>query len=356
MPDEIRFVRRLNPLQKVEKFMAFRWTIPFTRSQRLNKVSWEAFPAFKSSGNPSRASVWNGWKLEEKSWHFLGMKRSKAQSFGKGQEIAECRVWKGRSSDRNGNTGLAGRSWEGLRIGTWTNGKVIEMQRAKWNAFLRHETIESSILREGARDHDMLSAEGKVFGPDRKREPHQAALGKSSDWNKVKRWGGRNASGVRHTTRGLKQLKGFSFGRSPEIADSWVWKGRSSDWTGSASPIRRFWENLRIGTGPNCEVFETWLRREKMFSDTFSQSKFHFGKESIEMRFPRATGEIAWTSRGQGMPRGITAAWEEKALKGKILKADPVRNKTGRDLKKWTAGRLRKPESGAYRVRQTRGE
>jgi len=114
------------------------------------------------------------------------MKRLKAQSFGRGQEIAECRVWKGRSSDRIRNTGLAGRSWEGLRIGTWSNGKVIEMQRAKWNAFIRHETVKSSILREGAGDRDMLSAEGKVFGPDRKREPHEAVLGRFPDWNKAK--------------------------------------------------------------------------------------------------------------------------------------------------------------------------
>jgi hypothetical protein len=114
------------------------------------------------------------------------MKRSKAQSFGRGQEIAECRVWKGRSSDRTGNTGLARRSWESLRIGTWSNGEVKEMQRVKWNAFIRHETVKSSILREGAGDRDMLSAEGKVFGPDLKREPHKAALGKSSDWNKAK--------------------------------------------------------------------------------------------------------------------------------------------------------------------------
>jgi hypothetical protein len=32
----------------------------------------------------------------------------------------------------------------------------------------------------------MLSAEGKVFGLDLKREPHEAVLGKSSDWNKAK--------------------------------------------------------------------------------------------------------------------------------------------------------------------------
>jgi hypothetical protein len=42
------------------------------------------------------------------------------------------------------------------------------------------------------------------------------------------------------------------------------------------------------------------------------------------MRFHRATGEIASTSGGQGIPRDTTFAWEEKALKGKIPQADPA--------------------------------
>jgi hypothetical protein len=60
------------------------------------------------------------------------------------------------------------------------------------------------------------------------------------------------------------------------------------------------------------------------FRTFFSQSKFHFDKESREMRFHRATGEIASTSGGQGIPRDTTFAWEEKALKGKIPQADPA--------------------------------
>jgi hypothetical protein len=53
-------------------------------------------------------------------------------------------------------------------------------------AFLRHETVDSPILREGAGERDMLSAEGKVFGLDRKHRPRQAIMEKSSDWNMVK--------------------------------------------------------------------------------------------------------------------------------------------------------------------------
>jgi hypothetical protein len=94
-------------------------------------------------------------------------------------------VRKGRSSDPTGNTGLAGRSWESLRIGTWSNGEV-EMQKGKMGCVSRHETVESRILREGAGDRAMLSAEGKVFGSDRMHEPHDAVLGRSSDWNKAK--------------------------------------------------------------------------------------------------------------------------------------------------------------------------
>lgn len=53
-------------------------------------------------------------------------------------------------------------------------------------AFRRHETVESSILREGEGDCGLPSVEGKVFGLDRKHKPYRAIMGGSSDRNMIK--------------------------------------------------------------------------------------------------------------------------------------------------------------------------
>jgi len=124
--------------------------------------------------------------------HFKGMKRSRAQSFGRGKEIADCRVRKERSSGWTGSTSLAGRSWEGLRIGTWSKGEVTEMRK------------------------------------------------------------GQNGMHV----EGMKRSRAQSFGRGKEIADCRVQRGRSSDWTGSTSLAGRSWEGLRIGTWSKGEVID----------------------------------------------------------------------------------------------------
>jgi hypothetical protein len=53
---------------------------------------------------------------------------------------------------------------------------------------------------------------------------------------------------------GKRQSKTHSFGGEPEIVDCQVPKGRSSDRTGSANPMKMFWEGLRIGTEPDCGI------------------------------------------------------------------------------------------------------
>lgn len=53
---------------------------------------------------------------------------------------------------------------------------------------------------------------------------------------------------------GKKQLKARSFGREPEIVDCRVPKRRSSDRIGSTNPMKRFCEDPRIGTKPDCGV------------------------------------------------------------------------------------------------------
>jgi hypothetical protein len=65
--------------------------------------------------------------------------------------------------------------------------KLSKCERAKGNAFLRHEAVKSPIFREGEGDCGVPSEEGTVFGLDRKHGPCRIIVGGSSDLNTV-RW------------------------------------------------------------------------------------------------------------------------------------------------------------------------
>lgn len=123
-------------------------------------------------------------------------------------------------------------------------------------AFRGYETMESSLLREREGNRGIPAAEETLFGADRKRDHRQEIRGRFSDWNLVKGRRFRNADRRRHTSRCRKRSKAPSFEREREIVDGGLRKGRSSDWTGSGSFMRRLWESPRIGTGPKHEVLE----------------------------------------------------------------------------------------------------
>lgn len=146
IPDGIRFARCFNPLRGEEKFMAFRRSILFTRSQRLEKVSLEA----PSSSN--QAEIYFGLRFEMdgglmRSHGWLeGKKQSKAQSFGIGREIVDCRVQKKRSSDRIGSAHPMKRFRENLRIGIKPNYGVSRRDYSVKRCFRTFFHKVSSIL------------------------------------------------------------------------------------------------------------------------------------------------------------------------------------------------------------------
>lgn len=121
IPDGIRFARCFNPLQGEEKFMAFRQLILLIGSQHLKKVSLET----PSSSN--QVEIYFGLRSEmdgslKRSHGWLeGKKQSKAQSFGREQEIVDCFVQKRRSSDWIGSANPMKRFCENLRVGTMPN-------------------------------------------------------------------------------------------------------------------------------------------------------------------------------------------------------------------------------------------
>jgi hypothetical protein len=126
--------------------MAFRRSILFTRSQHLKTVNLEA----PSSSN--QAEIYFGLRFEmdgslkRSHGRLEGKKQSKAQSFGREQEIVDCRVQKRRSSDPIGSARPMKRLRDDLRIGTKPNYGVSRRDYSVKRRFRTFFHKVSSIL------------------------------------------------------------------------------------------------------------------------------------------------------------------------------------------------------------------
>lgn len=101
--------------------MAFGRSILFTRSQHLKKVSSEAPSSSNQAEIRFRLRFETEGSLRRSRWRLEGRKQSNARSFGREQEIVDCRVQKRRLSGWIGSTNPMMRFCENLRVGTKPN-------------------------------------------------------------------------------------------------------------------------------------------------------------------------------------------------------------------------------------------